>query len=186
MDLLGGITSLLGGGLTGILGSTVQRVFEYKSKKLDIELQKDKFVNEVALKKVDAEIMAQEWASRTRVAEVEGASRVEVEDARAFNTALTSEPQRYSQGDLTRPQNWLMVSLDFFRGIVRPGLTLYLCSITTVVYIQAREVMGSNISSNQAYDLVDTIVHTVLYLTATCVLFWFGSRDKGRAVTKIK
>jgi hypothetical protein len=178
MDLFTGIASIFGGGLTGLIGSVTQRIFEFKTKKLEIELQKEKFANEIALKKADAEIMAQEWAARTKVAEVEGAAKVEVEDAKAFNTALTSEPQRYSQGELSNKQNWLMVVLDFARGVIRPGLTLYLCAITTVIYVKASRLLKSDIIlPGMAYDLVNQIISTILYLTTTCVLFWFGTRN---------
>lgn len=180
MDLLGGIASVLSGGLTGLIGTVTQKVFEYKTKQLEVELQKTKFANEIELKKVDAQLMEQEWKARTQVAEIEATAKVEAEDAKAFSAALTSEPQKYSSGPLTVKQNWLMVLLDFIRGIIRPGLTIYLCAITTVVYLQSKEAMGMGLSGSQAYDLVTQIVNTILYLTTSCVLFWFGSRNKSK------
>lgn len=179
MDVLGGILSIVSGGATGLIGSVASGIFAYKSKKLDIDLQRDKFNNEIALKKVDAEIMAQEWAARTKVADIEATAKVEAEDAKAFSAALTSEPQRYSVGNLSAKQNWLMVLLDFLRGIIRPGLTLYLCAITTVIYIKASKLMSVDfVLPGMAYDLLTQIVNTILYLTTTCVLFWFGTRNK--------
>ncbi len=181
MDIFSGIAAIFGGGLTGLIGTVTSKIFEYKSKKLDIELQANKFANDVALKKVDAEIMAQEWAARTKVAEVEADAKVSTEDSKAFNTALTSEPQRYSQGDLTHSQNWLMVVLDLFRGIIRPVLTIYLCFITTVIYIKANHLLNTNlVLPTMAYDLVNQIINTILYLTTSCVLFWFGSRNHSK------
>ncbi len=179
MDIFSGIASIFGGGLTGLIGSVTQRVFEFKTKKLEIELQAAKFANDLALKKADAEIMAQEWAARTKVAEVEGAARVEVEDAKAFNTALTSEPKMYHEGELTHGQNWLMVVLDGIRGSIRPFLTVYLCAITTAIYIKASRLLhGDIILPGMAYDMVQNIINTILYLTVTCVCFWFGTRTK--------
>lgn len=182
MDIFSGIASIFGGGLTGLVGSVTQRIFEYKSKKLDIELQKEKFANDIALKRVDAELMAQEWAARTKVADVEATAKMDVADSEAFATALTSEPQRYSDvTHLTDKQNWLMVLLDFMRGAIRPGLTIYLCALTTAIYFQAKFLLRSNdITVEQAYDLVTQIIDTILYLTTTCVLFWFGTRNKAK------
>jgi hypothetical protein len=178
MDLLGGITSILGGGITGVVGSVVQRVFEFKTKKLDIELQKEKFANDIALRKVDAEIMAQEWASRTRVAEVEGAAKVETEDAKAFAAALTSEPKQFHESGLSPAQNWLMVVLDFVRGSVRPALTFYLCGLTTIIYFKCAKLLHNDIIlPGMAYDIVTQVINTVLYLCSTCCLFWFGTRN---------
>lgn len=181
MDLFSGIASVLSGGLTGVIGSVAQGIFEYKSKKLDIELQKEKFANEIELRKVDAQVMAQEWAARTQVATVEATAQVDTEDAKAFAASLTSEPKTYHEGQLTTGQNWMMVILDFCRGIIRPGLTIYLCVLTTAVYFQAKFLLKTNdISVEQAVGLVTQIINTILYLTTSCVLWWFGSRQKGK------
>jgi hypothetical protein len=178
MDIFSGIASILSGGVTGIIGSVAQGIFAYKSKQLDVELQKQKYSNELELRKADAVIMAQEWASRTSIAQTEATAQIDSEDSKSFHAALTSEPQRYAEGTLTSKQNWMMVILDFIRGIIRPGLTLYLCGITTAIYFHAKSLMGTDMISAQAYELVTQIVNTILYLTTTCVLFWFGTRNK--------
>ena len=69
MDFLGLITSAFGGGITGLLGGVVDKVFTYKTKKLEIEQNRERFAHEVNMRKADAEIMAQEWAARTKVAD---------------------------------------------------------------------------------------------------------------------
>ncbi len=169
MDILTGLTSILGGGITGLLGSVTQRIFEYKTKKLEIELQKNKFENDVALKQLDM----QAAVSHDKTV-------IEVEDSKAFKAALESEPKKYSEGQLTTRQQWVMVFLDFVRGIIRPALTIYLCGITTAIYFQAKTLMGTMIPVDSAYNLVSQIVNTILYLTTTCVLFWFGTRNKSK------
>jgi hypothetical protein len=178
-NALGGVLS---GGLTGIIGVCVQRVSEYKSKQLDVQLNKDKYAHEVDMKKADAEIMAQEWAARSKIATTEAADHEAVADAQAFSTALTGEPQRYSDpSKVNVAQEWLLVILDTVRGLIRPVLTIYLCAITTVVYLQARELLGNQpLGVDQASALLKTIIDTVLYLTVSCVLFWFGSRNKAK------
>ncbi len=179
--MLESVISLLGGGITGVLGATVQRVYEFKSKKLDIELQKAKFENEIALRKVDSEIMDKEWAARVHVAEIEGASKADVADSGAFAAALTNEPKLFSEKvtELSRGQAWLMVLLDVLRGIVRPGLTLYLAAVTTAMYIKASHILNADmIIPEMAYGLVRDITQTVLYLFTTATLFYFGVRNK--------
>lgn len=179
MDFLGLITSAFGGGLTGLIGGVVDKVFTYKTKKLEIEQNRERFAHEVNMRKADAEIMKEEWAARTKVAEVEGAAKVDVADAAAFSASF-NEPARYSQGDLSTKQNWLMVALDFIRGIVRPGLTVYLCAITTILYIKAQNLVPSEIPVDRAVNMVQEITNTIMYLTSTCVLWWFGTRNKGK------
>jgi hypothetical protein len=175
-------TSIISGGLTGIFGVGVQRYADYKNKELDLAASRDKMAHEVTLRKVDAEIMAQEWAARTKVAEVEAAGKEAVADSQAFAASFHMEPVRYS-GDVkpTPGQGWLLVILDFVRGMIRPSLTVYLCVLTTLVYFQARDIqVRAGVSSEEAYQVVQQVVGTVLYLTTTCVLWYFGTRNKGQ------
>ncbi len=181
MDLLSGITSILGGGITGIVGSVVQRVFEYKTKKLEIEAAREKFAHEVALRKVDAEIMKEEWTARTKVADIEASAKIEVADAAAFTESLKSDNDNYLDylDKLTPKQDWLFVILEFVRGSIRPFLTVYLCGVTTLIYLKAAKIMNADvILPGMAYDLLMNIINTVLYVTTTCVLWWFGTRNK--------
>lgn len=180
LEFLGtALSSIVGGGLTGILGVVAQRVADYKNKQLDLQLSQQKFNHELAMKQADAAIMREEFASRTQVANIEADSRVNVADSQAF-AASFNEPQKYSEG--VKPsagQGWMLVILDFIRGIVRPGLTLYLCALTTLIYVHAREQLkASPITPEHAHELVKLIIGTILYLFTSCLLWWFGSRNK--------
>ena len=171
------LTSLFAGGATGLVGAAIQKFSDYKTKKLELELNKQRFEHEKGLRQIDVEIMKSEWHGRFQVAETEG-------DAAAFKEALTSEPKRYSEGvKYTSKQGWMMVLLDLLRGTVRPALTIYLCAITTVIYFEAvKLISGTVILPEQAYDMINKIIATVLYLTTSCVLFWFGARNKAKQV----
>jgi hypothetical protein len=173
--------SILSGGATGLLGVGIQRIADYKNKKLDIEIQKQKFEQERALRELDAKIMEQEWAARTKVAQVEAEGKREVADAEAFAASFKLEPVRYSEGVKPGPVGgFMLIFLDFLRGIVRPGLTVYLCVLTTLIYLQARELLNKeDLTSEQALGVESFIINTILYLTTTCVLWWFGTRNRG-------
>lgn len=181
LELLGLIFgNILSGGATGLIGVIAQRWADYKNRQLDLQLAAQKYEHEIALRRVDAEIMAQEWAARTKVAEVEGASREAVADAQAFGESYKLEPTRYSEGvKPSRLQSWVLVLLDAFRGVIRPGLTLYLCVLTTLIYLQAKAVLGaSELDTAASLEIWRVVVGTILYLTTTCVLWWFGTRNK--------
>lgn len=180
LDLLGTVfASILSGGATGIIGVIAQRVADYKNKQLDLQAQKDKQAHEIAMRQADAAILAQEWAARTKVAEVEVAGRSDVADSESFAASFATEPQRYSEGvKPTKGQGWVLVLLDAIRGVVRPALTVYLCVLTTLVYVQAREMVGNGLTAAEALALVKMVVGTILYLTTTCVLWWFGTRNR--------
>lgn len=179
-DILSSIGAVFSGGLTGIIGAAVQRFADFKNKKLDIEAEGRRQAHEISMRRVDAEIMKQEFAARTRLAEVEGETQRDVADAGAF-AASFREPVRYAEGQqLTQRQLGWMVALDFLRGIVRPGLTLYLVILTTLIYAQANALLsGSAFTPADARDLTFRTVDTVLYLTTTAALWWFGTRNRG-------
>lgn len=173
------ITSLFGGGVTGLIGSIVTQIFAFKTKKLDLEASRDKYLHEREMREVDAKIMAQEWSSRIRVAEVEGASQEEVANARAFEASF-NESAKYSGGITPTPtQGWLLIGLDFARGIVRPGLTVYLCLLTTLLYVDAHRLLrAEDFTQTQAELLVTRVINMILYLTTVVVTWWFGTRIK--------
>jgi len=154
------LETLLSGAVTGLLGSAVNGYFNYKSKKLDIELNNSKYAHEA------------------KMVEIKATAAVEVEDSKAFKEAQTNEPKKFYEGtEYTPVQRWLMIGLDFIRGAVRPVLTWYLCILTTIIYFKAEAVMQMDLFlPGMAYDLVNQIINTVLYLTVTAVCFWFGSR----------
>lgn len=157
------ITDLMFGGLTGLIGGIAQKVADYKTKKLELELLQKKTEAEIALRRVDAEIMAQEWAARTKVAEIETAS--------ADFKASFNEPEMYSANvKPTRQQSWLLVVVDFLRGFVRPFLTLYMCGVVTLLYWRTD---GGSINPQ-------TIVDTILYLAIMSCSWWFGSRTSSK------
>lgn len=165
-----------------MLGVGIQRVADYFNKKQDIEKMQAQFAHEANMRDKDAAIMAQEWAARTKVAEVEGASREAVADAGAFAASFGMEPQRYSEGVKAGPlAGFLLVLVDVLRAIVRPGLTLYLCWIATRMYDESRAVLAiADLTTNPALvmNIYQQIVFTLLYLFTTCVLWWFGTRNK--------
>ena len=181
LELLGTVFgSIFSGGATGIIGVIAQRIADYKNKQLDIEAQAKRAEHEIAMRKADAEIMAQEWAARTKVAEVEAAGREAVAAEQSFAASFGMEPKRYAEGvKPSRGQGWVLVMLDALRGSVRPVLTVYLCAVTTMVYLQAYSIMETQpLTADQAIDLVRLIIGTILYLTTTCVLWWFGTRNR--------
>lgn len=157
------ITDLMFGGLTGLIGGIAQKVADYKTKKLELELMQKKTEAEIALRKVDAEIMAQEWAQRTKIAEVEA-------DSKAF-AASFNEPELYSaKVQPSTKQGWLLIIVDFLRGFVRPFLTLYMCGVVTILYLNTD---GGTVNPQ-------SIVDTILYLATLSVSWWFGSRTNSK------
>ena len=181
LEILGTLVgSIFSGGATGIIGVIAQRFADYKNKQLDMELEKQRFSQQVEMKRIDAEIMKEEYAAKKEIVQVETAGATDVADAQALAASFAMEPKRYSnEATLTPGQNWLMILLDFFRGAIRPALTLYLCALVTVIYFLARDkVKAEDLDADQALDLLKLLIGTILYVWTTCTLWWFGTRNK--------
>jgi hypothetical protein len=181
-EILGqGLLAIVSGGATGLLGVIFQRVFDHWKQKQELDKIKAIHAHEVAMKKADAEIMAQEWAARTKVAQVEGETAREVADSQAFAASFAAEPKRYAEGVQAGPVGgFLLIMADVIRGIVRPGLTIYLAWIATALYWDSQKlVSGSGFEAKLLVGMHQQIVFTLLYLFTTCVLWWFGTRNKG-------
>ncbi len=184
MQLTDIVMSVVSGGVTGLLGSVITLIAGYKTKQLELEGKKLDRDHEIALRHADARIIELEWQSREKIAMVETEGRMDIADSAAFQVALQNEPKQYANpSKFTKMNNSMMVFLDFIRGSIRPGLTLYLCAITTAVWMQAGDIIKSQpIPVEAAVDIYTQITMTVLYLTTTSVLFWFGTRVKEQKI----
>lgn len=181
--------SILSGGATGLLGMTLQRTFDglfgWLKAKQEIQLAQVKSAHELAMKDKDAAIMREEWAGRTKVAATEAAGAEAVSANQAFAQSLLKEPERYSKAE-SLPDNWwgwflhgALVLLDVIRGLVRPALTVYLCWVTTSIWFEVRHLANAeDLSTEQVVGVLTLVVDTILYLTTTCVTWWFGTRNK--------
>lgn len=183
MELLGTIFgSIFSGGATGLIGVAIQRWADYKNRQLEIQIERERRETEIAKRKADAEVVQAEYAGRIKVAQEEGATARDVADTQAFAQTMWREPDRYSDARrLTIGQQWFMVLLDVLRGAVRPLLTIYLCALTTYVWLQVKAVLSTQqLQAAAAMEVWQLVVQNILYLTTTVVLWWFGTRNKGQ------
>jgi hypothetical protein len=181
LEILGTIFgSVFSGGATGLIGVALQRYADLKNKQLDMQIAKQKFDQDLALKQLDMQVMEKEWAGRVQVAQTEAEATADAAASQAFAASYAMEPKRYSEGvPIGKVGGFLLVLLDMFRGIVRPALTVYLCVLTTYVWLQVHQVLDKQpLSGSEALQIWQLIVGTILYLTTTCVLWWFGTRNK--------
>lgn len=177
-DLAG---SVLSGGVTSLIGVGMKSYFDFKNKKLDFE-------QAIALKREDAAIMKLEWEGRGKVAVIEGETAQEVAASAAFAKSYDLEPKSYvtdmkpPTGKFGRPiaaiVYMLLGMLDFVKGIIRPGMALYLSVFATMIAASVKTELRSHpITDDQAYTIAMQVVSTTLYLWTTCVLWYFGARN---------
>lgn len=170
----GSIINLIGGSLLGVVGGWV-------TKWMDLKAEEKKQAHEIAKIQAEAQVMAQEWAARTKVAEVEAAGKVEAADSAAFGQAVAAEAVRYSQGvQATKGQGWALVLLDVLRGAVRPCLTIYLIFLVTMLWNKAADLVPAQADPIWAQNMVQEISMKILWLADVSVAFWFGTRSRAK------
>ena len=99
-----------------------------------------------------------------------------------FTASKKNDEASYSKGqELSAGQKWLMVIVDFMRGMIRPSMTIYMTVLTTILYVQVMNLVGGLegvIDKDMAMQLVQQVVLVILYITTTVILWWFGTRQK--------
>jgi hypothetical protein len=165
--LLSLFTSTGFGGIVGILGSWLTKREERKNLELKYEhdfkmaeLRRD----EIKLESAHELAMADKQMERTQV---EGNIALGEAELSAFQEGLREQNKTYG-----------IKFVDGVRGLMRPLITLYLLAIATMLTYKINELVGG-ISTLPIDELINTykdVINQMLFLTATAVTWWFGSR----------
>ena len=155
------LESLLSGSVLGIFGSLGGGV-------LDFLKQRQQNKHEIEL--INA---------RKGLVEAEGANAVALADAQNFAASHESDKSTYANqagmtGWLGLLFNFLMATVDFARGITRPGITWTLFLESSLVAIYA--LLRTNFPDEFWADIAVRCINSLLFLTETSVVWWMGSR----------
>ena len=179
----GGFGTVLGG-ITGLVGTWLKSKHERDMLKLEMdERQKDR--------EHDLSVMKMEGDNAVRVADIHRQEADDTASGKALEKSYSLEPKRYSEG-LAFPDTWygrvlssltavLMFSLDFFRGMMRPGGTLYMMILNTFIYLQYQEMVETYAikpTPEQAYAITMYFVSSFAYLLTTSFVWWYGDRNR--------
>jgi len=172
LDFLGdALGAIMSGGLTGIIGSGISIFGKIKMQKLTNN-------HEVAmgkLKQDDMRLQMEIITEQTKAA-------INVSEMQAFTESQRNDSASYSKGqELSGGQKWLMVVVDFLRGMIRPSMTIYMTVLTTMIYVKLMDMLGGLedvIDTATALGMVNQVILVILYITTTTILWWFGTRQK--------
>ena len=158
IEVLGAIAS---GGATGLLGT-------FLSGSLAVWKGRQANAHEIRMRELDIE----ETNAEAEADKVRAGLQMELANTYAANEALIesykSERSFLSRGmKLTPRQQWLVVFIDFVRGMMRPVITLYFIVQMHMLYKQ----FGPGHEDESTHLVASTI-----YITTTVVLWWFGTR----------
>lgn len=194
--MLGIITTLLGGSVTGILGNVLNGVFDFFKEKKRME-------NDVALKRLDIEMMQAENAmhiQREQIVQEGQIVQAEIIAGQESRTAAYQYDKRsFSEGliEAWQPHGWfsralrgflifLLVTVDLMRGYTRPLVTWFTCVITAYLSYYVLNLWDAkggfqNLDQEKAYALVEYIIYFTFYITSMVLSFWFCERNRVKA-----
>lgn len=196
------LSSVLGGGATGLLGILVQRFFDMKNKSQDVEIIGLNHKNALELRRVELEIQASEYSGKKELATVDGETKRALADIESnarqaaalenrLATEFTSEQESvrasmandkasYFTGPSTGFVGVLLGIVDFIRGLIRPVLTIYLVVLLTYAFWWIQQLVAkmgaTQFTQVEIKDLTAQIVGAVIYLCTVSVVWWFGTR----------
>jgi hypothetical protein len=181
--IIGFLGSAASGGITGLFGGLVNRVADYFT-------LKQNHAHELAMRDKDLEIAQVEASREVTIAREKNMTDREVAESETLAKSFEADRATYfSASMLGKLPKWaagvaalLFVLVDFIRGLTRPGLTLYMCILTTVIYMEMKDIVSGSGSQpftpEDAVKVIVMIVDAVIYLTSMCVGWWFATRTK--------
>lgn len=171
-SIVSGMSSLLSGGATGIIGSIVTNTFDFFE-------QSRKNKQEIKRRELDIQEMDKEYEHRKEIS-------AQKQEAETQETSYDHDTRAYTSG-MKLESPWIKVPLvivDTLRGVIRPALTLVLVYLTWRVFDSAHAVLEDaglqTLEPSEAMTLVMSVVDMILYLTSTAVTWWFGTRPRSK------
>lgn len=142
------LLSVLSGGATGIFGSVIGKVFGLVDGWQEEKKAKNEHARTMEMARLQNELRAEEHESERGIVEAEQAGQAKLASFQHDMSAGISYP-------------WVAAILR----LVRPVLTLSLIGLLLFIYISISDLAQQ-----------ETIIQSVVYMSSTAVLWWFGDR----------
>lgn len=195
------------GGLTGLIGNAITGIFNYKTQKIQLSRDENNNKHELAMVSAETQAMIAEAKANIAVTRATVEGEVELADANVYlesqkagNKALFGN--KWVDTLLAVEGKWKIITapiaalvafmfgfVDFLRGLMRPALTAYLTGMSTWITLHAWKIMqmeSVDITTKQAVDIFQDTTSIVIYLTVTCVTWWFGDRRMAKSIMQLK
>lgn len=154
VDILG---SGVGGGVLGVAGAVV-------NKWLDLKTLDKRTAAELAKLELD-------YSHKEKLASL----TLSEKDYEALSNSINSDKATYSEG-VAGEDGKLLRLADFIRGVVRPGLTVYLVFFNSALLTYLVYKYDLAFTKEQAYELAQAILTCILGCTSLALGWWFGAR----------
>ncbi|MBC6440609.1 MAG: hypothetical protein GDA49_09450 [Rhodospirillales bacterium] len=204
------LTALITGGATGLLGTFVSAATDYfqarqrhrqeiRVRRHDLELHRARAALAERGATIEAQLARMQdnlkdendrmrdelRAEIVRIQDELKAENARMQDELAALKASHEEPglrwSRPGDGPAMVPS---MVFVNVIRGLLRPLLTVAFLGLTAIVYFTLDGGYVTNITppggGTTEINIHSRVIDTILYLTTTTVLWWFGARQIGK------
>ena len=177
---------------TGFLGNIITSFTNLKAQKIknqhDIEMRQ----YDLKERKLEAELQVAVETARTEAAIEQAEANAYIESMRSANAdVLTAEKLQVLSASGSKSGRFLafiMGLVDAFRASIRPGLTVYLIALTTLLTIKAVQILDAKeplLSAIQAREVFTQVSDVVVYLTVSVVTWWFGDRRTAKFLYRL-
>lgn len=184
---------LTGGGLgsiTGLLGTVISHWSDANKRKADIEMVRLNHAQTLELAKQEQAhtlAMAQQTAAvQERIADIGAQSRAVEQAGLDFRASHESDRATYSTAAAqtnSRLVRWAMGAVDFLRGIIRPGATIYALALHTMLLMWLMDMVNRaqiTLTKDLTERLVLEIIFTTTFMVSTFGTWWFGIRGRSQ------
>lgn len=168
------LASLLSGGLVGLLGSIFTNV-------TDLFKKRQEHKQELALRKLDIEMMDKEYQYQQRSAELEADTRLQESADDLVSASYEHDQRSYSKGFTPSiVGRFFLVLVDVIRALIRPVLTGFLIWQVHATRLEVQEVLSragiAGINLVEALAIYKEVIQMTLFLASVAITWWFGTR----------
>lgn len=168
---LGAIKLLGSAGFGTIFGG----IMGFVNRTMDIKLKKVDNEHALAMRDKDAAIMREEWAARTKVAQVEGEAKVDAEAYAALGKSY--EFAKAAPGG----------KMEAFSAFMRPFMSGGYFVVSSVgcgwILYYAFKVVGVQFTVAQWFELVMFVIAWFFFMAGAAIGWWYSMRPGRQAPT---
>ena len=204
--MIAAIIAALGTGgagfITGMVGNVITSITGFFTQKQ--KNAHDLALGELRLKEIDAESKATvvEAQAQIQITQTETDGKIAISEAEAYKVTHQNEDKPLFQtsylkslmggGKCSRFVGSIILfgfgCSDILRKLCRPLVTYYfVCASTwvTILCYKISTTLGAAFTPAVAEDLFKTSVYTLLYLTTSCIGWWFADRRVAKFTAKL-
>lgn len=175
-------SDLLSLGANFLSGGFIGGIFGFLGKFAELAKLKEQNRHRETMMDKETEHLKMELETRAQIVTTESNAQIEVAASQAFAASYDNDARRYLSDkalNQSKVAAFLMGMVDWLRGITRPVLTVALCIMAYMIFMQTVDLvakLNTPMTPDQAYQIYMVCIRNILELAGLAVGWWFGSR----------